>query len=88
MKGKRLPGAQIDRWAEAIASLGLSSLALPLLDTLDAFGFLIDQAVVAAEPLLDARKNSVHGAPADQLLGPDLGTELRRRLRSGPCEHE
>jgi len=88
MKDKRLPGAQIDRWAEAIESRGLSPLLLPVLDALDAFGLLARSALLGAAPLLGARASSIAGRRIDLLLSPDLGTELRRRLGHGSCGHE
>jgi len=88
MKGKRLRRAQIDRWADAIESRGLRPLVLPVLDSLDAFGFIAGHALFAAEPLVHTRPDRLPGQLAALLLRPGLGSELRRRLTSRPRHHE
>ena len=88
MKRKRLRGAQIDRWADAIESRDLQPLALPVLDALDTFGFLAGHALFAVEPLVRTRPGSLSGQLADLLLRPGLGSKLRHRLTSRPRDHD
>jgi len=94
MNGKRLRGAPINRWAEVIESRGLSTLALPFLEVLDALGFLAGQLCFMAEPLIGTRsagprvQAGLIGEVSDLLPRPDACTDLRRRLGAGPQDDD
>ena len=88
MNGKQAQKAEIDRWAKLIELRGLSSLALPLLDLADAFGFLVGHACLAVEPLIRGMSVDTFGQRASLLSRPELRQQLRDRLAARHCDDE
>jgi hypothetical protein len=75
--------ARMNRWAALIETSGLSSVALSLLETADAFGFLVRQAVLTVEPLLRGIASEGLEEPAHRLGSSEVRAQLRNRLTRG-----
>ena len=75
--------AHVDRWAELLESSGLSSVALPLIEMVTAFGFLGQQALLAVEPLVREGSDEKIGKTGHLLDDPERWRRLRRRLTRG-----
>lgn len=70
--------AWVETWARRIETLGLSPVALPLLEIAYAFGFLGSQALLMAQPLVTGIVSDVTLERAVALLdSPELLDRLR-----------
>lgn len=71
----------IETWARRIETLGLSPVALPLLEIAHAFGFLGSQALLMAQPLASGFvDDSVLECAATLLDSPELLDRFRMCL--------
>jgi len=71
----------VETWARRINALGLSPVALSLLDIAHAFGFLGSQALLMAQPLVTGLVNDTTVERAVTLLdSPELLERLRTYL--------
>jgi hypothetical protein len=72
----------VETWANRIETRGLAPVALSFLWVLDAFGFLVSQLLLVAQPLFasSATRNSTVERMAVLLEHPQLLEELRISL--------
>jgi hypothetical protein len=71
----------VETWARRIEALGLSPVALPLIEIAHAFGFLGSQALLMTQPLVTGIVNDATLEQATALLdSPELLDQLRGRL--------
>lgn len=71
----------VEAWARRIDALGLSSIALPLIDIAHTFGFLGSQALLIAQPLASGIVNNGTIERTVTLLdSPELLDQLRTCL--------
>jgi hypothetical protein len=71
----------VETWARRIEALGLSPVALPLIEIAHAFGFLGSQALLMTQPLVTGIVNDATLEQATALLdSPELLDQLRVRL--------
>ncbi len=71
----------VEMWARRIDALGLSPVALSLLEVAHAFGFLGSQALLMAQPLVTGLVNDTTVERAMTLLdSPELLERLRTYL--------
>jgi hypothetical protein len=74
----------IEAYARRIDALGISSVALPLLDVAHAFGFLGSQALLMIQPLTAGIVNDIAIERTVTLLdNPELLEQLRACLKRG-----
>ena len=52
MNGEQEQRSWIEAWARRVKTLGLTSVALPLLEMAEAFGFLGSQVLLVIQPLV------------------------------------
>ena len=78
--------AWVRTWARRIETVGLSPVVLPLLDVVQALGFLGSQALLLIQPLVKgiATDNTLERTMA-LLDNPELLEQLRARLEEGEC---
>lgn len=81
MNSKTEQHVWVETWARRIETLGLSPVALSLLDIAPAFGFLGSQALLMTQPLVSGIVNDVTLERTAALLdSPELLEQLRVRL--------
>lgn len=81
MKNETEQPMWVETWARRIEVLGLSPVALPLIEIAHAFGFLGSQALLMAQPLVTDIVNDATLEQATALLdSPELLDQLRVRL--------
>jgi hypothetical protein len=88
VNGKREHQAQVDRWAQLIESSGLSVLALSVIEMVDTFGVLLDQAILAVEPLMRGVSTQGIEQTAHLLRDSEMRSQLRNRLTRGHSSDE
>jgi hypothetical protein len=76
----------VETWAKRIKTLGLSPVALPLLDVVQALGFLGSQALLMIQPLVTGiATDSTFERTVALLEDPELLEQLRACLEEGEC---
>lgn len=76
--------AWIETWARRIETLGLSPVALVLLEITHAFGFLGSQVILVAQPLMSGIVNDIALERAVDLLeSPEMLERFRVCLEGG-----
>lgn len=74
----------VETWARRIEALGLSSVALPLLEVAHAYGFLGSQALLVTQPLITGIVNDTTVERTVALLdSPELLEQLKMCLEGG-----
>lgn len=77
----------VKKWAQQIEALGLTSIALLIIEVARPFGFLGSQALFIAQPLLASIADSTAIEQATALLdSPELLNQLRVCLEGGEPE--
>ena len=71
--------AWVETWARRIENLGLSPMAIPLLEVAHTFGFLGSQALLLIQPLM---AGIVDDATLEQTIALLDSPELQDRLRA------
>ena len=78
--------AWVETWARRLETLGLSPVVLPLLDIVQALGFLGSQALLLVQPLVTGIMNDTALEQSMALLdNPELLERLRACLEEGEC---
>lgn len=78
--------AWVETWARRIETLGLSPVVLPLLDIVQALGFLGSQALLLVQPLVTGIMSDTALEQSMALLdNPELLERLRACLEEGEC---
>ena len=78
--------AWVETWARRIETLGLSPVVLPLLDVVQALGFLGSQALLLVQPLVAGIMSDTALEQSMALLdNPGLLERLRTCLEEGEC---
>ena len=73
--------AWVETWARHLDAIGLSLVALPLIEVAQAFGFVGSQALLAVQPLMTGIVDDRGIARAVALLeNPELLEQLRTSL--------
>ncbi|HEY74434.1 MAG TPA: hypothetical protein G4N99_14340 [Thermoflexia bacterium] len=78
MKSELKQPAWVETWARRIETLGLSSMAIALVEIARPYGFLGSQALLMAQPLMTG---IVDGARLDQVLTLLDDAETLERLK-------
>lgn len=84
MDGEVKREAWVEQWGSQIEALGISALALSLLETANALGFLGSQVLLLAQPLLGGFVDEAKLKRATMLLeSPELLERVRQQLEEG-----
>jgi hypothetical protein len=74
--------AWVEAWVDQLETMGLSALALSLLETAYAFGFLISQTILVAQPVLSGIVSDARIEQATNLLNdPEQLDRVRQQLK-------
>ncbi|MFQ6100962.1 MAG: hypothetical protein ACE5OS_06965 [Anaerolineae bacterium] len=78
MSSEAEQSAWVETWARRLEALGLSPVALPLIEVARAFGFLGSQALLMAQPLVAGIANDAMLERISALLdNPELLEQLK-----------